>query len=246
VDHVISEVFVAGHLTRKELKSDQVAVTVEQTFDYVQAHQKPIVRAAVAIVALAVIIGGVVFYRSQQHGVREARLGEAVRVAQAPVGAAATPDALSFATNEAKAAEENKVFGKLLADYPGTYEGYIAEYYLGGVAASQSKMDEARKRYQDVIDHGDKNTASLAKFALAQIALQESKPDEAEKILRDLMDHPTDMVSKEQATLTLAESMKTSKPAEARKLLEPLAKDTSPSNGPIAGEAARIMNDIPK
>ena len=54
---------------------------------------------------------------------------------------------------EAKAAEENKVFAKLLADYPGTDQGYIAEYYLAGVAASQAKMEEARKKYQDVIDH---------------------------------------------------------------------------------------------
>ena len=54
---------MAGHLTRKELKSDQVAVSLEQSVEYVQAHQQIIVRAVIAVVALAVIIGGVVFYR---------------------------------------------------------------------------------------------------------------------------------------------------------------------------------------
>jgi hypothetical protein len=233
---------VAGHLTRKELKSDQVAVTVEQTVDYVQAHQQPIIRVVVAAVALAVIIGGVVFYRTQQHGVRDARLSEAMQVAQAPVGGNATPDALFFPTNDAKAVEENKVFSKLLADYPGTEEGYIAEYYLAGVDASQAKMEDARKKYQDVADHAGKNTASLAKFALAQIAFQENKPADSEKILRDLMDHPTDVVSKEQAIIELADEMKTKNPAEARKLLEPLVKD----GGEIAGTAARLLNDLPK
>jgi hypothetical protein len=242
VDHVISEVFVAGHLTRKELKSDQVAVTVEQTVDYVQAHQQPLIRAAIAVVALAVIIGGVIFYRGQQQGARDARLAEATEVAQAPVGAGGAPDSLSFPTMDLKAAEETKVFTKLLADYPGTTEGYIAEYYLAGVLASQAKLEDARKKYQDVADHANKNTASLAKFALAQIAFQENKNSQAETLLKDLIDHPTDMVSADQATITLAEGIKTSNPTEARKLIEPLVKDT----GEIAGTASRILNEIPK
>jgi predicted negative regulator of RcsB-dependent stress response len=242
VDHVISEVFVAGHLTRKELKSDQVAVTVEHTVEYVQAHQQPIVRAVIGVAALAIIIGGIVFYRSQQHDVRDARLAEAVRVAQAQVGSTGTPDNLAFPTMDAKAAEETKVFSKLLADYPGTEQGYIAQYYLAGVDASQAKMEDARKKYQDVVDHADKNTASLAKFALAQIAYQENKPADAEKILHDLMDHPTEMVSREQAIVTLANGVKATNPAEARKLLEPLVKD----GGEIAGTASRLLNELPK
>ncbi len=233
---------MAGHLTRKELKSDQVAVTVEQTVDYFQAHQKPIIQAVIAVVALTILIGGVVWYRNQQHEVRDARLSEGVRIAQAPVGAAGTPDALAFPTMEAKADEENKVFSKLLTDYPGTEQGYIAEYYLAGVAVSQSKLEDARKKYQDVVDHGDKNTASLAKFAMAQIAFQENKPKDAEALLHDLMDHPTDVVSKEQAIVTLANGIKATNPAEARKLLDPLVKES----GEVAGTASRIMNELPK
>jgi predicted negative regulator of RcsB-dependent stress response len=242
VDHVIFEVFVAGHLTRKELKSDQVAVTVEHTVEYVQAHRQLIVRATVGAVALAVIIGGFFYYRTQQHDVRDSRLAEAMKVAQAPVGATGTPDALAFTSMDAKAAEETKVFSKLLADYPGTNEGYIAQYYLAGVDASQARLDEARKKYQDVADHAEKNTASLAKFALAQIAFQEGKNSVGETLLHDLMDHPTDLVSKEQAIIELANNLKSRNPAEARKLLEPLVKET----GEIAGTAARILNDLPK
>jgi hypothetical protein len=233
---------VAGNLTRKELKSDQVAVTVGQTVDYVQAHQRPITQIVVAAVALAVVIGGVVFYRSQQHDVRDARLAEAVRVAQAPVGAAGTPDALAFTSMDAKAAEESKVFSKLLADYPGTDQGYIAQYYLAGIDISQAKMEDGRKKYQDVADHADKNTASLAKYAMAQIAFQENKSTEAEAILHDLMDHPTDVLSKDQAIVTLANGIKATNAAEARKLLEPLVKE----GGEIAGTASRILNEMPK
>ena len=232
---------MAGHLTRKELKSDQVAVTVEHTVDYVQAHQRPIVQIVIAAVALVVIVGGIIFYRGQQRDVRDARLAEGVRIAQAQVGGApGTPD--SYPTMEAKAAEETKVFSKVLADYPGTDQGYIAEYYLAGVDVSQAKMDDARKKYKDVVDHAEKNTASLAKYALAQIAFQENKPSDAEALLHDLMDHPTDLVSREQAVITLANGIKAKNPAEARKLLEPLVQE----KGEIAGTASRIMNELPK
>lgn len=233
---------MAGHLTRKELKSDQVAVTLEQSVEYVQAHQQLIVRAVIAVVALAVVIGGVVFYRSQQHGVRNARLAEAMEVSQAPLGATGTPDALAFPSADAKAAEETKVFSKLVADYPGSEEGYIAEYYLGGVLVSQAKLEEARKKYQDVVDHAGKDTASLAKFALAQIAFEENKSPEAEALLHGLIDHPTALVSPDQATITLADGIKKKNPAEARKLLEPLVKES----GEVAGAASRILNELPK
>lgn len=233
---------MAGHLTRKELKSDQVAVTLEQSVEYVQAHQQLIVRIVIGVVAFAVIVGAVVFYRSQQQGVRNARLAEAMQVSQAPLGSAGTPDSLAFPNGDAKAAEETRVFSKLLADYPGTKEGYIAEYYLGGVLVSQAKLEEARKKYQDVVDHGDKNLASLSKYALAQIDLQENRTAEAQALLRDLLNHPTDMVSSEQSSLALADSLKKTNPAEARKLLEPLVKDS----GEVAGDASKILNELPK
>ena len=233
---------MAGHLTRKELKSDQVAVTLEHTVDYVQAHQQPIVRAAIAVVALAVVIGGFVFYRSQQKVVRDTRLAEAQQVSAAPVGAVGTPDAMAFPTNDAKATEETKVFTKLAADYPGTEQGYIAEYYLGGVLVSQAKLEEARKKYQDVSDHASKDIASLAKFAVAQIDFQENRTADAQKILQDLIDHPTALVSHDQAAYTLADGIRKTNPADARKLLEPMVKES----GPVAGDATRILSELPK
>ena len=104
------------------------------------------------------------------------------------------------------------------------------------------QLTPAGAKYQDVIDHGNKNIASLAKFSLAQIAFQENKSPEAETLLHDLMDHPTDLVSAEQAAITLADGIKTKNPAEARKLLEPLAKE----NGELAGTASRILSELPK
>ena len=237
---------MAGHLTRKELKSDQVAVTVENTFDYFQLHQQNIVKIVIAVVAVAVIAGGIVFYRNQQHATREASLAEALRIANAPIGAVGTPDAPAFPSVDAKLAEENKVLSKLISDYSGSQEAYIAEFYLASSLVTDNKLDEARKKFQDVADNASKSYASLGKLSLAQIDFQENRTQEAEKLLRELIDHPTDLVSKDQATLTLAQGIAATDPAGARKLLEPLAKDSSRDAGEIAGVALRILNELPK
>ncbi len=52
-------------------------------------------------------------------------------------------------------------------------------------------MDDARKKYQDVIDHANANNASLAKLALAQARSRpESRLPMRRSLLKDLMDHP--------------------------------------------------------
>jgi predicted negative regulator of RcsB-dependent stress response len=237
---------VAGHLTRKELKSDQVAVTVEHTVDYFQLHQQNIVKIVIGVVAVAVLAGGIMFYRSQQHATRQAALSEALRIANAPLGAQGTPDAPAFPSLETKVAEETKVLSKLMSDYSGSEEAYISEYYLASALVSDNKLDEARKHLQNVVDHASKSYASLAKLSLAQIDFQENRADEGEKLLRDLINNPTTLVSKDQATLSLAQAIAAKNPAEARKLLEPLAQASGRDVGEVAGAALRILNTLPK
>jgi len=135
-----------------------------------------------------------------------------------------------------------KAFTKLAADYSGSEEGFIAEYYLGATALDAGKVDEARKRYQDVADHANVNYASLAKLALAQLDFAENRTAEAEALLKGLMDHPTDLVSKTQATYTYAKVIAPTKPDEARKLLTQLAGQQSD----ISQLALTAVNDLPQ
>jgi len=111
---------------------------------------------------------------------------------------------------------------KLSAKDSGTDEGYIADYYLGSIAADQGKLSDAEKRFSEVADSAGKRYASLAKLALGQLYFAEGKPDLGEKTLRALMANPTVFVSKDQAAITLAKMLAPIKPDEARKLLDPL------------------------
>lgn len=216
----------ASKLSRKELKSDRFALEVGHTVDYLEVHRTRILQIGGAVLALIVLATGIYFYRNHQQTVRQEALGAAIQVQEAPVAPTAQPGTLSFPTEEAKAAEATKVFSKVATDYSGSDEGYIAEYYLGAIAADKGKLDEARKRFQLVADNANKNYASLAKLSLAQTDFAENRKADAEKLLHDLMDNPTDLVSKQQATIALAHGVAKTNPAEARKLLEPLSRET--------------------
>ncbi|MDP9055507.1 MAG: tetratricopeptide repeat protein [Acidobacteriota bacterium] len=233
---------MASNLTRKELKQDKFAVEAEHTVDFLSTHRKDAVRYGVIALAAAVIVAGVFYYRGSQHSAREQALGEAITLAGAPVGPPQPSGAPSFPTTEAKESAVSKAFAKVQSDYSGSEEAYVAEYYLAAQALDAGKVDDARKKYQDVADHANANYGSLAKLALGQLDVVENRQPEAESVLKDLMSHPTDLVSETQARFAYAKAIASTKPDEARKLYMQIASEKSDAS-PIAITA---MNDLPQ
>jgi len=149
----------------------------------------------------------------------------------------------SFPTEEARADAAQKALNKVVTGYAGDPEGFLAEYYLAGTDADAGKLDQARRKYQDVVDHADASTASVARLALAQIHFAENRPNDARALLKELADHPTDLVSKDQADYTLAKGLAATQPEEARKLLLPLA---SRIGSDITQAAAAALAELPQ
>lgn len=230
-----------ARITRKELKTDKFALEVGHTVDFFEEHQTEILRYGAVALAVAAIVVGIVLYRGHLQTVRQEALAHAIAVQEAPVGQAAPGTPISFATQEAKEKEATKVFSELAAKDSGTDEGYIAEYYLGCIAADQGKMSDAEKRFASVAGSGNQRYGPLAKLSLGQVYFAEGKPDLGEKTLRSLIDHPTIYVSKEQATVVLAKVLAATKPAEARKLLDPLRAVV----GPVSQTAIQAYGDLP-
>ena len=211
-----------ARITRKELKTDKFALEVEHTVDFFEEHRSEIVRYGAAALAVAAIVVLLFLYRSHQHVIRQEALAKAIAVQEAPVGQGSPGVSITFPTEDAKDKEATKVFSELAARYSGTDEGYIAEYYLGCIAADQGRLGEAEKRFSSVADSAGKKYASLAKLSLGQLYFAEGKPGPGEQTLRSLMNSPTVFVSKDQAAIVLARILAPIKPAEARKLLDPL------------------------
>ena len=230
-----------ARITRKELKTDKFALEVGHTVDFFEEHNREVVRYGAVALAVAAIVVAIVLYRGHQHTVRQEALAQALQIQDAPVGQAPAGAEISFPTQDAKDKEAAKAFSELASKYSGTDEGYIAEYYLGCLAADQAKLNEAEKRFRSVADSANKRYASLANLALGQVYFAEGKNDQGEKLLRSLIDHPTVFVSKDQATITLAKALAHTKPAEARKLLDPLRAVA----GTVSQTAIQAYSELP-
>lgn len=231
-------------ITRKELKSDRFALEVEHGVEYAKDHRQQIVRYGGIALAAVVLVSGLYWYRSTQRETREAALSAALEVQNTQVGPAPGAEpGTSFATQADKDAAVNKAFTELAAKYSGSAEGTIAEYYLGAQASDKGDLSQAQKRFQSVIDSGEKPYASLAKLSLAQIYGAQGKLGDGEKLIRSVIDDPTVLVSKEEATIALARLIAPTKPDEARKLLEPLRGS---SRSAVSRAAITALSDIPK
>jgi predicted negative regulator of RcsB-dependent stress response len=230
-----------SRITRKDLKTDQVALQLEHGITFFEEHQKQIGKYAGIAGVIIVLIAGYWLYSRSEHSKREQALAAAIRVQEAGVGVSGN-GGLSFPTQEAKDTEALRVFSDVRNKYSGSEEAEVAQYYLGNIKADQGKLAEAEKLFLEVADKADKNYASLAKLSLAQIYFADGRADQGEKTLRALMDNPTVFVSKEQATISLARFLAPKKPAEARKLLEPLRT----AQGPVSQIALSMLGELPQ
>lgn len=232
---------MSDHLTRKELKQDNVALKVGETFGFLSSHRSQITRYGGGVLALIVVVGLGIYYRNYTRDARQLALSDAIGLQTAPVGAPPPNGGPSFATEAAKKDGVIKAYTKLMADYPGSLESYIAEYNLAALDMDAGKLSDARKKYSDIMSGAEANYASLAKLALAEINFAEGKTDDARALLKDLSEHPSDLVSKNQADFTLARGIMGTQPAEARKILIALAETKSE----ISQTAVSALNDLP-
>lgn len=218
---------MSDHLTRKELKHDTVALSLDSVFHNFGAHRSQIVKYGGAIVAVALVVGLTFYYRNYQSNIRQQALGDAIQLQGAAVGAPPATGGPHFPTDSAKREAVIKAYTKILTEHGGSGEAHVASYTLGAIDAEAGKLAEARKKFQAVIDGGGAEYASMARLSLAQIAFAEDKNDEARKLLKELADNPTAMVSKNQANFVLARGIAARQPEEARKLLIALADTKS-------------------
>jgi TolA-binding protein len=147
---------------RHHLKENELVHTIESTRAFIETRQRQIVGAALALVVLALVVGGVLMYRRQSQSKGQELLAEAMvalnaRVVPAGAGDAADlPAAASLGatgTFATEAAKLNAAVPKLKAAadaYPDTTAGITARYHLAGALAALGKHQDAIQAYDDV------------------------------------------------------------------------------------------------
>jgi predicted negative regulator of RcsB-dependent stress response len=224
------------HELKEQLQHDQFTDAVSRVVDYTTQHKEQATRIGVIACIALIVAGGLWWYLSYQSSVRQRGLQAAFAVVDAQVGPS-NELVKTFPTEQAKTQASMKALSDLLAKYPGTREGLIAQYYLGTLKAQQGDTKGAEADLSNVADSSN-DCKSLAKIALAQLYMGQGRTAEAQRLLQSIIEKPSDLVSKAQAQIMLARLDQTVNPKAAKALLQSLK---SPTESPAIARAANEL-----
>ena len=212
---------MAKHISRSELKKDEILDTFTHGAEAVRSHQRSAwLIGGVALLIVAAVLGWR-FYTQRQTVKASADLADAMRVYQArirTVNEPADPGELTYVDEKNKYTDAAKKFSDVAARYSRTQPGKMARYYAALSLAGAEKYDEAVANLKTLESDSDEGFAALARFQLAQIYEKTGKDAQAVPLYQQLIDKPTVFVPKVVALLALADHYAKSDPAQAAKL----------------------------
>jgi len=218
-----------AHLTRRELKKDELRTSFEQFEQFLKERYKEIVSVIGILVVVAGSAAGLKYYVDRQEDLANAQLGKALKTFRAYVGAAAPealgPGAGSIPTARDKYKKALDEFAEITRKFPRTKAASIARYHAGVCQAQSGDHAGAVKTLQEAARASDPNLAALAQFALAGELSITGKVEDAARIYQQIADHPTSTVPRATALVAMADAYRASRPAQARQIYERLEKE---------------------
>jgi len=122
---------LAQHISRKELKKDEVRETFAHGAEAVLSHQKLTIYLLAAAIVVALGVFGWRTYSERQTVKASASLNEAMKVFLARVrapGEQADPGEVTYVDEKNKFADAAQKFGTVAMKYPRTRPGQIASF----------------------------------------------------------------------------------------------------------------------
>ena len=169
---------------RHSLKTNELVAGIERARVVYESNQRPIIWGLVGTVALVVLIGGFLFWRSQQAAASDSMLARAVALTEAPVVPPSppaapgqpqppAPPAGSFPTEQARTDAALTALLAAANQYPGSQAGLAARYQAAGLFATQGKRAEAEREFRAVVDRDGRGLyGRMAQLGLAELQLQ--------------------------------------------------------------------------
>jgi hypothetical protein len=182
---------------RHKIKENDFAHTVSRTRDMVTERPREIATVAIAVVAIAVAVGGFFLWKSNRDNKATTLLATALTVVEAPVVTPPPPapgsappvqPPGSFRTERERLEASVPVLQRAADAYPDSDAGITARYRLAAVLAELGRGPEAEQRYQEVIQKagGKSIYRYTARLGLGQAQLAQGKGDAAVTTFRDL------------------------------------------------------------
>ena len=217
-----------AHISRKELKKDEIRETLAHGAEAVFSHQRLVAIVVTVAVAVGVAVVGWRVYSERQTVKASAALDDAMKVYEARIrapGEPTEPTEITYVDEKNKYEDAAKKFSGVAQNYSRTRPGQAARYYAALCLERLGRNDEAQKQLRELESSSDDEMASLARFQLAEIYQKTGKGDDAVKLYRQLADKPTVLVPKPIVLLALADYVGKSNPQEAMKLYDQIKKD---------------------
>jgi predicted negative regulator of RcsB-dependent stress response len=234
---------LAQHISRRDLKKDEVRDTFERGAEAVLSHQQLTLYLLIAAIIVAVGIFGWRTYTERQTVKAFAAYDDAMKIFQAPVGAPPAPGEVTYTDAKKKYADAGLKFSQVASKYPHTRASELARYYA---ALSFEKLDqnaEAKATLQELTGSRDDEVAAMAKFELASLEDRTGQGDDAVKLYQALIAKPTVLVPKPVVMLALANHYVEKNPSEAAKLYGQIKSDYPDT--PIAEQADQALSLLP-
>jgi predicted negative regulator of RcsB-dependent stress response len=236
-------VVLAQHISRKELKKDEVRDTLAHGWEALLSHEKfTIFLVVLALVVVAGVYGWRAYAQRQSAGA-EAGFSNAMTIYQAQVGGAQAPGQLAYASDSQKFTAAEQAFSKVATNYKRTRSGQLAAYYA---ALSDEKLNNtaaAEKWLNGLRNSKDPEIVAMAKYELAGMDVRSGKNDEAVKLYQELIAKPSILVPKPEVMLALANCYRANDPSRAAKLYGQI-KSEYPDT-PIADQADEALALLP-
>lgn len=242
-----------AHISRHELKQDQLRTTYEGFEEYIKTHYREIATVVGIVVVVAGLAGGFRYYQDRREAEANEALGAALKTFRAYVGSIPQGGALpggfqSFATAREKYKKAQDQFLGVIQKYSQTPQPKavaVARYHVGLCQSLLGDQNAALKTLREAADESDREIASLARYALAGELLKTGKADEAVHLYQELAARPTSAVPEATAKLALADAYRTGQPDKARLIYQELEKKFG-SDATIAQVLKDQMASLPK
>lgn len=177
---------------RHDLKRDEFTETVLTLADRVAAKRRALVTAAVVLLGVLVVVGGIMTWRTRQANEAGALLGIALATAESPIvpppsvaGAMQTPG--TFPTVEARAEAAIAAFNAVIERYPGTEAARTAAFHLASELLAAGRAEEAERAFAAIAaEEGNTLRGGSARLGQAEALLALGRADEALAIYNEL------------------------------------------------------------
>lgn len=236
---------MAQHITRKELKKDEVRETLAHGADAILEHQTATIYLLVIAIIAAVAVFGWKTYTERQTVKASAAFDDAMKTFQSPLisaGQPPIPGETAYSDDKMKYTDAEEKFAAVASKYPHTRPGHLSNYYAALSLEKLDKNNEAKTRLESLAG-GTDDFAAMARLELAALCDRMGQSEEAVKLYQQLINKPSVLAPKAVVMLALAQHYQQKEPAKAAQLYTQIKSDYPDT--PAADQADQQLALLP-